>query len=242
MPMPAMVIMPRMPLGMTEPPPDALLRLLSWLSPSFPVGAFAYSHGIETAVDAGLIRSAADLEGWIGAIISRGAGFADAVFLCHAWRAAACGDGAGLRRVQACAAAFRGSAEAALESAAQGRAFLTALAAGWPDLAVRRDEAGTEPAYPCVVGAAAGLGGIPLPDAALAFLHAFATNLISAGVRLIPLGQRDGVHILAALAPVIQATTTRVVATGLDDLGTATVRVDWTMARHETQHVRLFRS
>ena len=242
MPMPRMVIMPRMPLGMTEPPPDALLRLLSWLSPSFPIGAFAYSHGIETAVDTGLIRSAADLEGWIGAIISHGAGFADAVFLCHAWRAAACGDVEALKAVSASAAAFRGSAEAALESAAQGRAFLAALAAGWPDLAARSEEAGTEPAYACAVGAAAGLGGIPLPHAALAFLHAFATNLISAGVRLIPLGQSEGVRILAALAPVTARAAAAALGTELDDLGTATLRVDLTMARHETQHVRLFRS
>ena len=241
MPMPRMAITPRMPLGMTEAAPDAFLRLLSWLSPSFPVGAFAYSHGIETAVDSGLVRSSADLESWIGAIITHGAGFADAVFLCHAWRAAACGDGPSAQRVQACAVAFRGSAEAALESSAQGRAFLTALAAGWPDLAVR-SEAGSEPAYPCVVGAAAGLGGIPLPDTVLAFLHAFATNLISAGVRLMPLGQREGVRILAALAPVTARAAAAALGTDLDDVGTATLRVDWTMARHETQHVRLFRS
>lgn len=226
---------------MTEAAPDGLLRLLSWLSPSFPVGAFAYSHGIEAALDAGLIRTAADLEGWIGAIISHGAGFADAVFLCHAWRAAACGDGEALTAITASAAAFRGSAEAALESSAQGRAFLAALAAGWPQLAVR-SEAGTEPTYACVVGAAAGLGGIPLPDTAIAFLHAFATNLISAGVRLIPLGQREGVRILAALAPVTARAAAAALGTGLDDLGTATLRVDLTMARHETQHVRLFRS
>jgi urease accessory protein len=227
--------------AMTEAAPDALLRLLTWLSPSFPVGAFAYSHGIEAAVDTGLIRSAADLESWIGAIISHGAGFADAVFLCHAWRAAARGDGEALSAVNASAAAYRGSAEAALESSAQGRAFLTALAAGWPELAIQ-GEAGTEPAYACVVGAAAGLSGIALPDTAVAFLHALATNLISAGVRLIPLGQREGVRILAALAPVTARAAKAALATDLDDLGTATLRLDWTMARHETQHVRLFRS
>lgn len=241
MPMPRTATTPRMALVMTEPAPDGLLRLLSWLSPAFPVGAFAYSHGIEAALDAGLIRSATELESWLAAIVTRGAGFADAVFLCHAWRAAASGDDEGLQRVHACAAAFRGSAEAALESSAQGRAFLVALAAGWPDLAVQ-GEAGTEPAYACVVGAAAGLSGIALPHTALAFLHAFATNLISAGVRLIPLGQREGVRILAALAPVTARAAAAALTTDLDDLGTATLRVDWTMARHETQHVRLFRS
>jgi urease accessory protein len=226
---------------MTEAAPDALLRLLSWLSPALPIGAFAYSHGIETAVDAGLIRSAADLESWIGAIITHGAGFADAVFVCQAWRAAARGDGEALKAVNVFAAAFRGSAEAALESSAQGRAFLAALAAGWPDLFLQ-SETGTEPAYASVVGAAAALGGIPQPDTAVAFLHSVATNLISAGVRLIPLGQREGVRILAALAPLTARAAAAAVATDLDDLGTATVRVDWTMARHETQHVRLFRS
>ena len=241
MPMPRMVITRTMAAAMTEAAPDALLRLLSWLSPSFPIGAFAYSHGIETAVDTGLIRSAADLEGWIGAIISHGAGFADAVFLCHAWRAASRSDGEALSAVSVSAAAFRGSAEAALENSAQGRAFLIALAAGWPELAVQ-SEAGTEPAYACVLGTAAALGGIPLLDTALAFLHTFATNLISAGVRLIPLGQREGVRILAALAPVTVRAAAAALGTGLDDLGTATLRVDLTMARHETQHVRLFRS
>lgn len=239
--MPRMAITPRMPLGMTEAAPDAFLRLLSWLSPSFPVSAFAYSHGIETAVDSGLVRSSADLESWIGAIITHGAGFADAVFLCHAWRAAACGDVEAGKVVSVYACAFRGSAEAALESSAQGRAFLIALAAGWPDLAVQ-SEAGSEPTYPCVVGAAAGLGGIPLLDTTVAFLHAFSANLISAGVRLIPLGQREGVRILAALAPVTARAAAAALGTDLDDVGTATLRVDWTMARHETQHVRLFRS
>lgn len=241
MPMPRTVIPPRMLPGMAEAAACALLRLLSWLSPAFPVGAFAYSHGIETAVDTGLIRGAADLEGLIGAIATRGAGFTDAVLVCHAWRAAASGDSEGLRRVQSYAAAFRGSAEAALESSAQGRAFLAALAAGWPELAVQSED-GTEPAYACVIGAAAGVGGIPLADTAVAFLHAFSANLVSAGVRLVPLGQRDGVRILAALAPVIARAAAAALGTGLDDLGTATARVDWTMARHETQHVRLFRS
>lgn len=226
------------PTVMAEGGQEALLRLLAWLSPAFPVGSYAYSHGIEYAVEAGLVRDAGSLRGWIGEIVARGAGFADAVFLVHAWRAARTADAAALAAVDAQAACFRGSAEAALESEAQGRAFAEALGAGWPEL---RPEL-ARPAYACAVGAAAANGGIEAAAAAAAFLHAFAANLISAGVRLVPLGQRDGLEVLAALAPAIEAAAARALATDLDALGTATVRVDWTMARHETQHVRLFRS
>jgi urease accessory protein len=227
--------------------PGALLRLLAWLSPAFPVGAFAYSHGIETAVEDGLVENALDLEGWIGAIVSGGSIFTDGVLLAHAWRAERQGDDGALAGLVARADALRGTAEAALESACQGRAFLTAVDAGWPHprLAEFRgllENDGREPAYAVAVGVAAALSGVPVEGAVAAFLHAAGANLVSAGVRLIPLGQRAGVQVLAALEPVIAATAAEALATGLEDLGTATWRVDLAMARHETQHVRLFRS
>jgi urease accessory protein len=226
---------------MTERSPEALLRLLAWTSPAFPVGSYAYSHGIEYAIEAGLIGGADDLGRWVGEIVARGAGFADAVFLAHTWRATRSGDEAALAAVGERASAYRGSAEAALESEAQGRAFVAAVGAGWPQL---RPAEGTRPIppYAVAVGASAARGGIDIEDAVAAFLHAFAANLVSAGVRLIPLGQGEGVRVLAALAPTIGVVAAKALVTGLDDLGTATVRVDWTMARHETQHVRLFRS
>jgi urease accessory protein len=202
---------------------------LAWTSPAFPVGSYAYSHGIEYAIEAGLIGGADDLGRWVGEIVARGAGFADAVFLAHTWRATRSGDEAALAAVGERASAYRGSAEAALESEAQGRAFVAAVGAGWPQL---RPAEGTRPIppYAVAVGASAARGGIDIEDAVAAFL------------RLIPLGQGEGVRVLAALAPTIGVVAAKALVTGLDDLGTATVRVDWTMARHETQHVRLFRS
>lgn len=225
----------------------ALLRLLTWTSPAFPVGAYAFSHGLEAAVEAGCPCSAGELERWIGDILARGAGRCDGILLAHAWRAVAGGDEAGLQAVADLAEAFRGTAELALESSAGGRAFTAAMHAGWPALLssepaatlARRDR---PPAYAIAVGAAAAAAGIGLNDTLIAFLQAFAGNLAAAGVKLIPLGQSDGLKVLAGLEPVILAVAGEAAASGLDDLGSATWRVEIASARHETQYSRLFRS
>jgi urease accessory protein len=224
-----------------------LLQLLAWLSPGFPVGAYAYSHGIEYAVDTGRIGTPADLADWLAAIVSEGSAFADAVFLAHAWRAEAAGDDQALALIAERADAFRGGAEAAVESAAQGRAFLDAVQAGWPHPRLEAFRAmlallERPPAYAVAVGVAAAIALIAERTAVIGFLHAVAANLVSAGIRLIPLGQTQGVALLAALEPVIRTTAYRALVTGLDDIGTSTWMVDWTMARHETQYTRLFRS
>src|SRR5215208_4878661 len=109
-----------------------LYRLLAWLSPSFPTGAFSYSHGIEAAVADGTVRDRASLEAWVAAAVVRGSGRVDADILCAAHRAASAGDSAALETAHRQGLAFRATAELALESAQQGDAFLQTCQAAWP--------------------------------------------------------------------------------------------------------------
>jgi urease accessory protein len=217
---------------------------MAWLSPAYPTGAFSYSSGIEWAVEADDIRDPGSFERWLAVMIADGNGFCDAVFLVHAYRAIAAGDEAALRRVAELAAAFAPSKERHLEMTAQGRAFLDTTRAAWPCAALDRLPAIWDGAValPVVVGVASAGHGIVLAAALQGYLHALTANLISSGVRLIPLGQTDGQRLLAALEPVLAATAERALDTALDDVGGAAFRSDLASMRHETQYTRLFRS
>jgi urease accessory protein len=223
---------------------SALYRLMAWLSPAYPVGAFSYSGGIEWAVEAGDISDAQSLKNWLALMIAEGNGFCDAVFFIHAHRAVMSGDDDALRMVAELAAAFVPSKERHLETTAQGRAFVEVTRAAWRcDALDRFLKIWDGPiAYPVAVAVAAAGHGIPLDQALHAFLHALAANWIYAGVRLIPLGHTDGQRVLAALEAVIAATAERAAATSLDDAASATFRADLAGMRHETQYTRLFRS
>ena len=225
----------------------SLFRLMAWLSPGFPVGAFAYSHGIECAVEQGLVRDRASLTDWVAAIVGGGAGAVDAVLFREAWTAAFADDMGALDRIAELGDVFRGTGETARESADQGAAFLDTVAQAWPDPRIAGWRARIETMdraapYAVAVGASAGWMGLPLKPALLAFLQAFAANLVSAGVRLIPLGQTDGQRAIAALEAPIAAAVDAALSRPLADIGTATPMVDWTSIHHETQYTRLFRS
>jgi urease accessory protein len=224
-----------------------LLELLAWFSPAMPVGAYSYSHGLEYAIEAGLVAGARQLRAYVTSALSHGAGRVDAILLASAYRASVGGIGSALDEVVELGAALRGTRELALESRAQGRALLITLKQAWPAPALDELEAlcrrlEVEPPYACVAGIAAAAHRLPLEATLLAFLHAFVANLVSAGLRLIPLGQTDGQRITAALAPTIQAVADEASRASLDDLGTATPLIDWCSMRHETQRTRLFRS
>ena len=232
------------PAGERELQHSALYRLMAWLSPSFPVGAFSYSSGIEWAVEAGDIHDAASLTDWLSLMMTDGGGFCDGVLFAQTHRAVCAGDSAALRAVAELAAAFSPSRERHLETTAQGRAFRDAVRSAWPCEAITMlDAAWDGPlAYPTAVGATCAGHGIALEVALPAFLHAVAANWISAGVRLIPLGQTDGQRVLAALEKPIALTVARARAASLDDIGGAVLRADLASMRHETQYTRLFRS
>ena len=222
----------------------ALYRLLTWLSPAFPVGAFAYSSGIEWAVEAGDIRNMATFRGWLGAMLSDGQGFCDAVLLVNAYRAASGCDRGKLSELAELAAAFVPSRERQLETLSQGRAFMDTARAAWNCAELERLMTGfdTSLAYPVAVGMVGAAHAVPLGAIVHAFLHAVVSNWISAGARLIPLGQTDSQRLLVALEQDVVAIGSRALHAGLDDLGSATFRADLASLRHEVQYTRLFRS
>lgn len=225
-------------------PAPTLLRLMAWLSPSFPVGAFSYSHGLEQAVEAGLVHDLATTIAWVEAVLRHGSGRVDAgLFL--AAHGAAFDDG--LDAVVALADAWRGTAELARESAAQGTAFVLAVESAWPDpwwaeWRARLKATGRQPAYAVAVAVAAARASITAEDALAAYLHAFAANLVSAAVRLVPLGQSDGQRAIAAMEPVILAAVLAAGTRPPEDRGGSLPMLDWCSMAHETQYTRLFRS
>jgi urease accessory protein len=229
--------------GMNAEEAAALYRLMTWLSPAFPVGAFSYSSGIEWAVEAGDITDAASLRDWLAAMLSEGSGFCDAVFLAQAHRAASAQDEAGLREIAELAAAFVPSRERQLETSTQGRAFIEIARSAWAcDGLDGMVAACGGMVYPVAVGVVSAGHAVPLEPAMHAFLHAVVSNWISAGARLVPLGQTDSQRILARLEADVAATAKRALEASLDDLGSATFRADLASLRHETQYTRLFRS
>jgi urease accessory protein len=229
---------------MTDAEAAALYRLMTWLSPAFPVGGFSYSSGIEWAVEAGDIGEATSLKDWLAAMLTDGAGFCDAVFLAQAHRAVASDNDRALREVAELAAAFVPSRERQLETTTQGRAFIEIARAAWDCDGLSHALAQCDGAivYPVAVGIVSAAHAIPLEPALHAFLHALVSNWISAGARLIPLGQTDSQRVLAALEQTVSVTAKRAIAATLDDLGSATFRADLASLRHETQYTRLFRS
>jgi urease accessory protein len=230
--------------AMHESEAAALYRLMTWLSPSFPVGAFSYSSGIEWAVEAGDIVDAASLRDWLGAMLADGSGFCDGVFLAHAHRAASSREDTALRDIAELAGAFVPSRERQLETSAQGRAFIEIARAAWNCDGLDRmiSHCSGTIVYPIAVGLVSAAHAIPLAPTLHGFFHALTSNWISAGARLVPLGQTDSQRVLASLEPVVVATAQRAVTATLDDLGSATFRADLASMRHETQYTRLFRS
>ncbi len=218
-------------------PATGLLRLLTWLSPAFPVGSFSYSHGLERAVEDGLVTDRESLADWLGTLVEFGSGWNDAVLFAAAWRRAS--DRSEFGDLAELAEALAGSLERHRETTLQGSAFLAA-AASWPHPALQRLPETTP--YCVAVGAVAGAHGVPLPDALAAFLQSFTSNLVQASIRLGVTGQAGAVETIAAFEPLVLAVAARAVSSTLDDLGSASILSDIMAMRHETQYSRLFRS
>jgi urease accessory protein len=224
---------------------DPLYRLLAWLSPAYPIGAFSYSHGVETAVEEGFIKDRASLVTWLDSVLLLGTGVVDGALFAAAWRAAEAEDWPTFDAIAERAAAWRGTSEMALESRQQGGSFLSITRTAWshPALDAVHERLAGELSLPVAVALAAAVHGIALDRALEGYLHAFTANLISAALRSVPLGQSDGQVALAALEPAVrQASEAALAVTSLDEVGTATPLLDWCSLRHETQYTRLFRS
>ncbi len=213
------------------------LHLMAWLSPAFPTGAFAYSHGLETAVADNVVRDADSLADWLTNLLRHGAGWNDAVLLAEAWRCEAGSER--LAQVGQLAEAMSACAERHLETMAQGKAFMRAAQAWEPEGDAMEL---TKIALPVAVGKTAARHGLELRATVAAYLHAYVSNQIQAALRLMKLGQQSGVEILAGLEPEIIDTADAASASTLDDLGSAAFAADIASMRHETLQPRIFRS
>jgi urease accessory protein len=206
-----------------------LLRLLTWFSPAFPTGGFGYSHGLETALREGRVRTADDLRAWIEGLLASGSGWNDAVLFATAFSA----EPAEHEDIAELAVALCPTLERSRESLDQGQAFLAAFR---PWAVVDLDPA----PYPVAAGIACAATGALIEDALLAWLHGFAANLGAAAVRALPLGQRDGVAVMAALEPTLVGVAARAAVATVDDLGGCALVSDICAMRHETLDGRLF--
>ena len=221
-----------------------LYELMSWMSPSYPVGAYTYSHGVEYAVEEGLIRTVDDLTAWISDIVSYGSGKMDTILLAEVYNAVTQMDDSRLIYAAEIGHACRATKELDLETCAQGRAFMTITEDVFPSrsLHILRDKWAGPIVYPVAVAAAAADRDMGLETTLTAYLHGFVSNLVSAAVRIVPLGQTDGQRAIAALEAVTSVQVQAALNSTLEDLGTTTLMVDWCSCQHETQYTRLFRS
>ena len=225
--------------------PRALLRMQSWLSPAFPAGFYSYSHGLEWAVETRDVFNRQSLVDWLESDLRHGSGRNEAIFFTEAWRSAT--DREKLGGISELAAVFRGTSEFALESSQPAAACLAIFKKVWPDgrldmLAEILGERQIPPALAVVLGVRLAGEGAPVSLALPAFLQGYVTNLVSAAVRLVPLGQTDGQLAIAELEGVVETASAHAVAATIDDLGSAAFMVDLASMAHETQYTRLFRS
>lgn len=219
---------------------QSILPLFAWLSPSYPVGCYAYSHTLEWAVEAGDVTNEETLVAWLTDMITLGFGRNDVILLSHAYRCVEAGDAAALDAVNELALALSPSAELYLETSQQGRSFLDATLAAWPSprlLPLKGDVA-----FPVAIGMAAAAHGSPLLLTSGAYLFGLVQTLVSAAIRLAPIGQTAGIRVCAALAAAAQEVAQKAIDLSLDDIGGSTFRADLGSFHHENQYTRLFRS
>ncbi len=218
----------------------AILPLFAWLSPSYPVGCYAYSHTLEWAVEAGDITDETSLVAWLHDLLTLGLGRNDAILLSHAYRAIARDDREALETVNELALALSPSAELHLETSQQGRSFLDATLAAWPSPRLTPLEG--DVAFPVAIGMAAAAHAVPLAITSPAYLFGLVQTLVSAAIRLAPIGQTAGIRVSAALAGSVQDVAREAIGLTLDDIGGSTFRADLGSFHHENQYTRLFRS
>jgi urease accessory protein len=219
-------------------------RLTIWFSPAFPVGAFAYSHGLEWAAERGWVRDRASLEAWLADLLIHGGPANDLILLRLSATAVQGRRLQELVELNELACALQPSTERRLEAIQQGNAFLQLMRATWslPAIEAVAQILPPDVAYPVAVGAGVASHDVPIEQALFAYAMAFVSNITSAAIRLSVVGQTDGQRVIAALIPAMQSAAERALRATLDDLGGAAFHADIASLAHETQYTRLFRS
>jgi urease accessory protein len=237
------------PITSTRMDEGALFDLMSWMSPAWPIGAFAHSGGLEWAVEAGFLTDRASTTDWIVDLIAHGPAHNDMVLFVHAWRAVQTDDRERLMEIADLGAASQTSHERRLEATAQGAAFRRIALDATPPSAFGRLMECIDPddlVYPVAAATLFACHGIALKPAATAYLHGLAANLVSAAQRLVPLGQTDGQRVMLALRPAIVAAAAQAADLPDEDpflaMESACLMADLGSMAHETQYTRLFRT
>lgn len=218
---------------------DQLQMLLMWFSPSFPVGSFAYSHGLEMAVEKGAVTDSSHLKSWLETVLMHGSGRSEGVIFCEAYKATIEGARVRLGDIDDLSNALLPTEELALESRTQGEAFIKAVQQMGAEQVDFFDQIQT---YPVAVAIACALQRIPLNASLTSWYHSLATSLVSAGVRLIPLGQTQGLQVLASFSEITSRACRQAQTLTLDEIGSSAPLIDIDSMHHETQYTRLFRS
>ncbi|MFL4990591.1 MAG: urease accessory protein UreF [Microvirga sp.] len=219
---------------------QVILPLFAWLSSSYPVGCYAYSHTLEWAVATGDVTNEETLVAWLTDMMTLGFGRNDAILLSHAYRSVDADDMTTLEVVNELALALSPSAELFLEMSQQGRSFLDATLAAWPSPRLIPLEG--DVAFPVAIGMAAAAHHVALPMTSEAYLFGLVQTLVSAAIRLAPIGQTAGIRACSALAATVQAVARQAIELSLDDIGASTFRADLGSFHHENHYTRLFRS
>ncbi|WP_420584769.1 urease accessory protein UreF [Ruegeria sp.] len=214
-------------------PTDAdVLTLTQWLSPAYPVGGFAYSHGLEAAIDHGTVANSQDTYAWISDVLEHGSGWNDALFVVAAFHAQ---DKDELINVDVTARAFCATSERLMETELLGQAFGKITNGVWElDLG--------QFTYPVSIGQAARQQNLPLLLTTKLFLQAFASNLVACATRLVPLGQTDAQRLIRQLTPLCAQIAERAQTESLDALSSTAFLADIASMKHETQYSRIFRT
>jgi urease accessory protein len=208
----------------------SLMMLLNWMSPTFPIGSFAYSHGLEQAIADGRISNATEVERWIDDVLQHGSGWNDAVMFAQCWSVP-------IEELNELALALAGSAERYMETTHLGRNFNSA-AAVWTSVA----KTDCAIAYPVAAGHACMVMSIDRHQALIAYLQGFCSALVSVAVRLVPLGQTNGLIVMRNLAPTIFVTAEKAATSNLKDIGTSCLSAEIAAMQHETLQPRIFRT
>ncbi|WP_254442531.1 urease accessory protein UreF [Ruegeria arenilitoris] len=217
---------------MATPTDSDILTLTQWFSPAYPVGGFAYSHGLEWAIESSDVTDAQQTRAWIADVLQFGSGRNDGIFLMAAYKAK---DKKELLEVDAKARAFCASSERLSETLLLGTAFCSVTANVWeinmPKLT-----------YPVAVGYAAHCQNLPSGLTCQMFLQSFMANLVACATRLIPLGQTEGQHLIRELTPLCAEVAQQVQDSDLDALGSTAFLCDVASMKHERQYSRIFRT
>ena len=201
--------------------------LFSWFSPNFPIGSFNFSHGLEAAVEMKFIHDSFTLENWISNLITDGSGKTDIILLSNAYRG---------KNINELALALCPSKERWIESIKLGKSFSKNIRNNW-SYNIEDDLA-----FPVALGKAGSFFSIPLDQLLIIFLQSFASNLITFGIKHIPLGQSAGQKILINLIPVIQAQSMKYKNYDITDIGSSAFISDLASMYHENLKNRIYQT